>query len=64
MNWFRRWWEIRKLKELEREKLHQMMRAGYQASMGSPARLREERRLETEVDEIREQIRELKAVER
>ena len=60
MNWLKRKMEIRRLKKLERAKLHAMMHAGYQASMGSPAGLRDEQRLEREVDEIRARIAELR----
>ena len=60
MNWLKRKLEIRRLRKLERDKLWEMMRAGYEASCGSPAGLREERRLEREVDEIRARIYELR----
>lgn len=60
MNWLKHKLEIRKLKKLEREKLWEMMRAGYEASCGSPAGLRKERQAEREVDEIRARIAELR----
>ena len=60
MNWLKRKLEIRRLKKLERERLRAMMWAGYEASCGSPAGLRDEQRLEREVDEIRARIAELR----
>ena len=60
MSWLKRKLEIRRLKKLHREKLWEMMRAGYEASCGSPAGLRAEQRLEREVDEIRARIDELR----
>ena len=58
MNLFKRWLEIHRLKNLERELLHSMMLADFN---GWHVR---ERELEHEVDEIRERIDELKAVKR
>lgn len=63
MNWLKRILEIRRLKKQLRAKLHAMMWAGYQASCGSPAGLRDERRLEQEVNEIRARIAELRGDE-
>lgn len=60
MSWLKRKLEIRRLKKLKREKLRAMIRAGYEASCGSPAGLRDEQRLEREVDELRARIAELR----
>ncbi len=56
MNWLKRKLEIRRLKKLYREKARAIMWAGYEASCGSPAGLRDKQQLEQEVDEIRASI--------
>ena len=60
MNWLKRKLEIRRLEKLHREKMRAIMWAGFEASCGSPAWLRDKQRPEREVYEIRASIAKLR----